>query len=162
MLVLGPANASVNHHPQHPTRTCEDSDLTYLLLHAPWHHHTENKKQSPSEPAIEISNEAYLLQRPLPASHERSQHHDTRHHRYRSSPAASFAQPNTARPVAEWIAGTLSAVDRQTLLSLFARLGPQRSTADCSAVVSPQNATARARYLPDMPCQPCESIRCGM
>jgi hypothetical protein len=94
----------------------------------------------------------YLLQRPLPASHELCQHHDTRHHRYRSSSAQQQALRNQTPPaspprVAKWIAGTLSAVDRQTL---FARLGPQRSTADCSAVVSPQNATARARYLPEM------------
>lgn len=131
--------------PKHPTRTCKHSDMTYVILR-------REKKQSPSKAAIEISPEPISYNaRFRPATNCAN----ITTHAIIATAAQQQALRNQTPPaspprpprVAKWIAGTLSAVDRQTL---FARLGPQRSTADCSAVVSPQNATAMARYLPEM------------
>jgi hypothetical protein len=56
---------SANHNrPKHPTRTCEDSDMTYVLL--------RREKAIAIEGSYRDIIGAYLLQRPLPASHDRS------------------------------------------------------------------------------------------
>lgn len=141
--MLGPANASPAPETSHAYMRRLGYDLRLWCYPA-------GKKQSPSQAAIEISPEAISYNaRFRPATNCTS---ITAHAIIATAAAQQQALRNQTPPaspprVAKWIAGTLSAVDRQTL---FARLGPQRSTADCSAVVSPQNATARARYLPEM------------
>lgn len=90
----GPAHASANQPTKTTTRTSHAHMQTLgpdQLLCPPWHHITAPKKQSPSDTAIEAI--AQTLSPTTPASgHDRSEHHDTRHHQ------ARFAQPSL-----EWI-----------------------------------------------------------
>ena len=64
----GPANASASAtNPNHPTRTCKHLEPD-LLLHAPWWHHHTGKKAIAIGGSYRDIDEAYLLQRPLPAT----------------------------------------------------------------------------------------------
>lgn len=164
----GPANASASAtNPNHPTRTCKHLEPD-LLLHAPWWHHHTGKKAIAIRGSYRDIDEAYLLQRPLPATTvaQRAASRFTTH--AITTATARFAQPAPACPLATPPKAQVdhrssSAVDRRTL---FARLGPQRRTADCSAVVSPQNATTRTwnrstgEISPRRCSQPCDI--CGM
>jgi len=117
-----------NHHPNIP-RAHAHLDLTnFSALRG-----TASRQRKSNRHRIHLSRlsrKGYLLQRPLPATTAAS---ITTH---------AINKQGLRNQVSGGSDRSSFAVDRQTL---FARLGPQRSTADCSAVVSPQNATTRTR-----------------
>lgn len=124
-----PINQPSTTRTSHPTRTCKHLGLTnFSALRGTTSRHRKSNRHRTH--LSRLSRKGYLLQRPLPATTAAS---ITTH---------AITKQGLRNQVSSGSDRSSFAVDRQTL---FARLGPQRSTADCSAVVSPQNATTRTR-----------------
>jgi len=113
--------------PKHPTRTCEDclaaTTATYNLLglYAPWHQHSEKSIFS------ESSYRGYRLLSPTTPASGLDRSSITTH---AITGAARFAQPASRKWIAEDRKSSFACY-RRSIETLFARLGPQRSTADC-------------------------------